>query len=390
MTTSINTQGGVTRLATAIGGAVAALFLAVFAAVLMPAAAHADPNVIQYSADQNTWGGMDQIPALQGQLIPGGEATSKFWAKNTTATGGTLQVYLGNWTKNAPDVQAYVRAEINDATGQVVDLVQGVAAPGTELKSIHLAPGESAKVLLVVGMPATAGNESQNASINPDFALDFELDPAAATTTTAVTGPATATTGVAVDLTATVTPAEATGTVQFKDGTTNLGGPVTVTNGTATLSHTFTTQGARSITAVYSGAAGFATSTSQAFTVTVGAPAPGQSSVTLTAPATAVAAAGVQLKAVVAPATATGTVQFKEGTKNIGVPMPIVNGVVEVTNIFPNPGQFVLTAVYSGDSANAAATSAPQTITITAIPDPGNTGSANGSMDMVGGIFGSS
>ncbi|MFC9789094.1 Ig-like domain-containing protein [Rhodococcus sp. NPDC127528] len=385
MTTSINTQGGFTRLATAIGGAVAALFLAAFAAVLMPAAAHADANLIQYSADNSTWGGTDQIPALQGTLIPGGEATSKFWAKNTTATGGTLQVYLGNWTKNAPDVQAYVRAEINDATGGIVNLVQGVAEPGTELQSIHLAPGQSAKVLLVVGMPTTAGNESQNASVDPNFTIDFEVDPAGVATTTTVTGPATATTGVAANLTATVTPAEATGTVQFRDGTTDLGGPVTVTNGTATLAHTFTTQGARSITAVYSGAAGFETSTSAAFTVTVGAPALGQSSVTLTVPATAFTSAGVQLKAVVAPADATGTIQFKDGTKNIGIPKAVVGGVVELTNIFPTAGDHVITAVYSGDATHAGATSDPKTITITDPAPGGNTGSAGS----VGSIFGS-
>src|SRR5205807_2025624 len=39
--------------------------------------------------------------------------------------------------------------------------------------------------------------------------------------------------GTPVTLTATITPATAAGTVQFKDGTANLGNPVTVSNGTA-------------------------------------------------------------------------------------------------------------------------------------------------------------
>lgn len=54
------------------------------------------------------------------------------------------------------------------------------------------------------------------------------------TSTTLSTSPTSPTSqGTPVYLTATVRPATATGTVQFKDGTTNLGPPVTVANGTA-------------------------------------------------------------------------------------------------------------------------------------------------------------
>ncbi|WP_169823275.1 Ig-like domain-containing protein, partial [Aldersonia kunmingensis] len=67
-------------------------------------------------------------------------------------------------------------------------------------------------------------------------------------TTTTLTAPATATEGDSVTLSATVAP-EAGGTVQFKDGATDLGAPVPVTGGNATLAHTFTTTGAHSITA---------------------------------------------------------------------------------------------------------------------------------------------
>lgn len=278
MSTFINAQAGPKRLVTAIGSALAAMFLAAFAALMMPAAAHADPTVLEYSADNSAWGGMDQIPGLDGLLIPGGEATSTFWAKNSTSNGGTLQVYLGNWTKNAPEVLAYVRAEINDVSGTVVDLVNDVAEPGTALESIHLAPGQSAKVMLVVGMPESAGNESQDASIDPDFALDFELDAAPVVTATAVTGPATANTSAGIELTATVAPATATGTVQFKDGTTNLGTPVTLTNGVAKITQIFETAGGHSITAVYSGDAANATSTSAPHVVTVTATGGGDGS----------------------------------------------------------------------------------------------------------------
>ncbi|MFD4182381.1 Ig-like domain-containing protein [Rhodococcus sp. NPDC058514] len=269
MTSLINAQGGFKRLATAIGGAVAALFLAAFAAVMMPAAAHADANALEYSADNSTWGDMSQIPDFQGELIPGGELTTTFYAKNSTSQGGTLQVYLGNWTKSAPDMQAYVRVEINDAAGDIVDLTNNLAAPGTELKATHVGPGQTAKVMLVVGMPDDAGNESQGQTVSPDFALDFELDAAAVATTTTLTGPATANSTTAFELTATVAPAGATGTVQFKDNGANIGNAVPLTDGVAKLSQILSTAGAHSITAVYNGADGFIASTSEALIVTV-------------------------------------------------------------------------------------------------------------------------
>jgi len=83
-----------------------------------------------------------------------------------------------------------------------------------------------------------------------------------------VTALPTATVGKSIDLSATVSPASAGGTVQFMDGTDNIGAPVTVVNGAAILPHTFTTAGGHSITAVYSGAAGYVASTSAPFAVT--------------------------------------------------------------------------------------------------------------------------
>ncbi|MGW4477598.1 Ig-like domain-containing protein [Rhodococcus triatomae] len=378
MTSTINTQGGPARLATVIGGAVVALLLAV-SAVLVPGSAHADPTVIQYSADNATWGGMEQIPALSGELVPGSEATSTFWAKNTTAQGGRLQVYLGNWSTSA-NMQAYVRAEINDQSGDIVALVNDVAAPGTELESIHLNPGETAKVMLVVGMPLEAGNETQNGTVDPDFALDFELDQAAATTTTAVTGVTSAVVGTPIDLTATVTPADATGTVQFKDGATDLGGPVTVTTGVATYSHTFTTPGVHAITAVYSGDSGFAPSTSVAHQVTVADPVKVSTSVTVSGASAVNNGTNIQLTATVVPNAATGSVQFTDNGVNLGAPVPLVNGTATANRSFGVDGEHVIVANYLGSATHAASTSAPHTVTVSSVtPEPGGTGSAGSS-----------
>ena len=58
-----------------------------------------------------------------------------------------------------------------------------------------------------------------------------------------------------------MTGATPTGSVQFKDGAANLGSPVALSGGVATLSTSALTQGTHSITAIYSGDSGNATST---------------------------------------------------------------------------------------------------------------------------------
>ena len=68
--------------------------------------------------------------------------------------------------------------------------------------------------------------------------------------------------GQSVTFTATVTGTTPTGTVQFKDGAANLGSPVALVGGTAAFSTSSLAAGTHSITAVYSGDADDATSTS--------------------------------------------------------------------------------------------------------------------------------
>ncbi|MFC7450498.1 Ig-like domain-containing protein, partial [Rhodococcus daqingensis] len=179
---------------------------------------------------------------------------------------------------------------------------------------------------------ATARAEgSQSAPQNVTVSVPDEA------TTTTLTVPASANVGAAVELKATVAPAGAAGTVQFKDGAANIGGPVAVNAGVATLSHTFDAAGAKSITAVYSGGAGFTGSTSAAATVTVSVPDEATTT-TVTVPATANVGAAVELKATVAPAGAAGTVQFKDGAANIGGPVAVNAGVATLSHTFDAAG----------------------------------------------------
>ena len=74
--------------------------------------------------------------------------------------------------------------------------------------------------------------------------------------------------GQSVTFTATVTPGNPTGTVQFKDGASNLGAAVALSGGSAALT-TALAQGTHSITAAYGGDANNASSASPAVVQTV-------------------------------------------------------------------------------------------------------------------------
>ncbi|ATI36198.1 hypothetical protein CPI83_27905 [Rhodococcus sp. H-CA8f] len=182
-------------------------------------------------------------------------------------------------------------------------------------------------------------------------------------TTTAVTSGASATIGQSTDLIAQVSPAPTGGTVQFKDGGTDIGAPVAVVNGVATLPHTFTAAGDHSITAVYDGVLEFLTSTSPARTVSVAA-ADVQTTTALTVPSSAVEQTSVALTANISPATDGGTVQFKDGGTDIGGPIAVTAGAATLDHTFTTTGSHSITAVYSGTAGFGGSTAQAQTIEI--------------------------
>ncbi len=96
---------------------------------------------------------------------------------------------------------------------------------------------------------------------------------AVATTTSLSTSAASLTQGQGLTLTASVSGYAPTGSVQFKDGGTDLGDAVTLADGTASYSTNSLAAGSHSITAVYSGDANNAGSTSSAAILSVTLPA---------------------------------------------------------------------------------------------------------------------
>ncbi|MCJ0904341.1 Ig-like domain-containing protein, partial [Rhodococcus sp. ARC_M6] len=232
-----------------------------------------------------------------------------------------------------------------------------------------------------------AFNVSGSHSVTADFvpAAGFVGSSAAAQTVTvsdpapvdvetslALAVPAAATTDVAVDLTATVTPADAVGTVQFRDGGTNIGGPVAVAGGAATLSHAFNVSGSHSVTADFVPAAGFVGSSAAAQTVTVSDPVVVDTTSTTVLSVAGEAKVGVELdlSAAVAgqpsgdPAPSGGTVDFKVNGNSVGT-APVVNGAATLPYTFTAPGSATVTAVYSGAGTLAGSTSNESAVNVT-------------------------
>lgn len=158
-----------------------------------------------------------------------------------------------------------------------------------------------------------------------------------------------------------------TGTVTFRDGSTVLG-VINVANRTASITVSTLSAGTHSITAVYSGDAVFATSTSatvsqvvnRANTTTslIASPNPvaRRADVTLTATVTAVAPGA---------GTPTGTVTFRDGTTVIGTATLNASGVATLVTSFGPPARVhSITATYAVSTNFNASTSTALALTV--------------------------
>ncbi|WP_254622727.1 Ig-like domain-containing protein [Rhodococcus sp. W8901] len=245
--------------------------------------------------------------------------------------------------------------------------------------------------------PRTTGMEFDIYSFNntqrwvPLNQLNLSVQQPVTNTTTAVTVPPTADKGAPVTLSATVTPSNASGTVQFKDGNTNIGGSVPVAGGIASMSHTFTTDGSHAISAEFSGSAGFSNSSAAGRLVQVSTPDPSakESATLMTAPDNATAGTSVRLSAQVSStAPLTGTVQFYDGGNPIGPRIPVGNGVVGIDHIFSTTGPHQISASFTGGPGVRGSSSTSQTVQVADAPISPGTGSL-GSLGGGSSTFGS-
>lgn len=218
----------------------------------------------------------------------------------------------------------------------------------------------------VITASGTSFTVSYTGGTNSNSVVLTEL---AASSTELSATPSPAVYGESVALEATVTGtsggATPTGTVEFLNGTTSLGSPVTLNgSGVATLDVTSLPVGTNSITAVYSGDTTYGTSTSPASDVTVEM---ASTTTTVTfSPASPVSGQSVTLTATVAPVspgagTPTGTVNFYNNGSTTPLGMGTLNGsgVATLTTTALLAGTNAITATYSGDDNFATSTSTP-------------------------------
>jgi len=157
------------------------------------------------------------------------------------------------------------------ATG-TVQFLDGAKALGTATVSSGVA-SIAISTLAAGAHSITAvysGDANSAGSASPALAQTVNK---AASSVSLSSSPNPSVTGQSVTLKATVSPASATGTVQFLDGANALG-TATVKSGSATLAVSTLAAGTHAITAIYSGDAATAGSTSAALTQTVKLPVP--------------------------------------------------------------------------------------------------------------------
>ncbi|NKZ73480.1 hypothetical protein GTA09_30865 [Rhodococcus hoagii] len=295
-------------------------------AAVTPPTAQGD---VQFKVDGNPVGAPQAVSGGSASLPYTFDAAGSFevTADFTGASGFTnASAAAQTVTVSVPDVVTSLTLDVpaTAVTGTPVDLAATVSpsgAQGTVQFTDDGTPPIGAPVAVVndvATLPYTftdAGSHSVGASFTagPGFtdaaasspASIVVSDPDQLTTTTVTVRAGRRQTGTAVLLEATVAPIPSAGTVQFQIGGVDVGAPVTVSDGTASLPWMFDAAGSFAVTAVYSGATGFEGSTSAPQSVAVSDPDV-TTSLTVQAPATAVTGTSVDLTATVSPVERAG------------------------------------------------------------------------------------
>ncbi|HEY4906542.1 MAG TPA: Ig-like domain-containing protein [Candidatus Acidoferrum sp.] len=257
-----------------------------------------------------------------------------------------------------------IASSLNPATtGQSVTFTDTVTPAATGTASFS-----DGSTVLASGVAVTSGQATftTNTLAAGSHTISTTFTPSSGTPTTAtltqsvVAASATSTTvasslnpsnpAQSVTFTATVTSSNGIpkGTMAFLDGTTTLasGVAVSTTTGKATLATTSLASGTHSITAVFTGSAGWLNSTSTAISQVVNAattttvtasPSPQTTGLSVTITATVTSSGG----------TPTGTVTFKSGSTTLASNVVLSGGKATITTTTLATGTDTITATYN-------------------------------------------
>jgi phosphate ABC transporter phosphate-binding protein len=193
-----------------------------------------------------------------------------------------------------------------------------------------------------------------------------------ATTTTLQVSPSSPSAADTVEtLTAAISPPGVAGSVQFQDGSASIGGPVTVSGGSASTTTTLA-PGNHSLTAVFTPAdlTGTRGSTSAEVSAVVSAPPGAKPTATafmVTPSGSVIQGTPVILVAQVTPTNAAGTVQFRDGDTELGMPRPVIGGFALTVTSKLGKGAHSLTAVFTAANQAAFGPSMPPPVSLTVI-----------------------
>lgn len=251
------------------GGSLASGSSCQLSAVFSPTAAGVRSDVLTFTSNAANASAITGTLAGTGTNLPATTTTLTQVTSGSLSFGETVQFSAtvapaGSGT-GTPD--GTVQFFVNGVTyGSPVSLVSGTA-------TVSISG-------LLAGTTTIGASYSGNASFAASSAQSMNVNVALAATTTTLSSSASSSTpvppGTSVTLSAqvnsSVTGTSPSGSVSFMAGSTVLGTAPVNTSGAAVLTSTTLPQGTYAITAVYSGDAGFATSTSNAVTVAILAP----------------------------------------------------------------------------------------------------------------------
>ena len=309
-------------------------------------AANALGEVLTLEGASSTAGG---LPCVLSGVYVSGPASSR----QGTRTAFTATV-VGLSPTGSVQFRDQYRSQVFNLGAPLALTPRSEAVASASISTSELASG-------VHSIDAAYAGDGRNPAVTASLPLLHAVAAGGMGTTVVLSGPVSSVFGGTVVFVATVTGDAPTGTVQFRDGAANLGDPVPIFDGTATLSVNTLAVGAHAITALYGGdtATGGRNPASTSNGLTHGVQAALVTSVSLAASASsAIAGQTVTLRATVSGKAPTGEVTVRDGATVIGK-ATLAGGEAVLTVSIAEPGMYVVTADYSGDGANPAASAPP-------------------------------